>query len=265
MSIRIAEDDKSKHHASSPARTVGPCLERRPQATAAPPPHHPQRDRGEATSSSVSEYWETWIASQTPEYGIRGEPTNRPIPPPPPRVRVRRSRFAAPARSRRAPHGRGHHNPPLPPRKGAWSTPRAYHRSLARRCLRTAAAASLSRMLFAWSLTRIGAPDSWSLVSDQSAVETKGDRRPRDDVIGATFLGVGAMVGAGIFALLGHPAGRLGGAAFVPARWGDRIAARLHVVKLGVRHPSSGGFVAYLVEAFGIRSSASPRGCSTSC
>jgi amino acid transporter len=47
-------------------------------------------------------------------------------------------------------------------------------------------------------------------------------------VRGAAFLGIGAMVGAGIFALLGYT-----------------------VVKLGVRYPSSGGLFTYLIKGFG--------------
>jgi amino acid transporter len=72
-------------------------------------------------------------------------------------------------------------------------------------------------------------------------------------VRGAAFLGVGAMVGAGIFALLGE-AGAVAGAAV----WISFLAAGLvssllgyTVVKLGVRYPSSGGIIAYLLEGFG--------------
>ena len=73
-------------------------------------------------------------------------------------------------------------------------------------------------------------------------------------VRGAAFLGIGAMVGAGIFALLGEAGAvaGLGGLALVPAR-GDRRPLLLGytVVKLGVRYPSSGGLFAYLLQGFG--------------
>ena len=86
-------------------------------------------------------------------------------------------------------------------------------------------------------------------------------------VLGAAFLGVGAMVGAGIFALLGQAGTVAGSAVWISFLLAGVIAGLLGyvVVKLGVRYPSKGGFVAYLVEAFGNGpSSASPPGCSTS-
>ena len=70
---------------------------------------------------------------------------------------------------------------------------------------------------------------------------------------GAVFLGVGAMVGAGIFALLAE-AGAIAGAAL----WISFLIAGLismaigySFVKLGVRYPSSGGLITYLIEGFG--------------
>ena len=71
--------------------------------------------------------------------------------------------------------------------------------------------------------------------------------------LGAAFLGVGAMVGAGIFALLGQAGAVAGAAVWISFLLAGGIAALLGyvVVKLGVRYPSKGGFVAYLVEAFG--------------
>ena len=75
----------------------------------------------------------------------------------------------------------------------------------------------------------------------------------RLSVVGAAFLGVGAMVGAGIFALLGQAGVVAGSAVWISFLLAGVIAALLGyvVVKLGVRYPSKGGFVAYLVEAFG--------------
>jgi len=72
-------------------------------------------------------------------------------------------------------------------------------------------------------------------------------------VIGAAFLGVGAMVGAGIFALLGQAGVVAGSAVWLSFLLAGLIATLLGymVVKLGVRYPSRGGFIAYLVEAFG--------------
>ena len=72
-------------------------------------------------------------------------------------------------------------------------------------------------------------------------------------VRGAAFLGVGSMVGAGIFALLGE-AGAVAGSAvwlsflvagFVASLQGYAIA------KLGATYPSSGGIVTFLLKGFG--------------
>jgi amino acid transporter len=72
-------------------------------------------------------------------------------------------------------------------------------------------------------------------------------------VVGAAFLGVGAMVGAGIFALLGQAGAVAGAATWLSFLLAGVVAALLGytVVKLGVRYPSRGGFVSYFVEAFG--------------
>ncbi len=92
------------------------------------------------------------------------------------------------------------------------------------------------------------------------AVRGNGASAPGSDapgqgltVLGAAFLGVGAMVGAGIFALLGQAGTVAGAAVWISFLLAGGIAALLGyvVVKLGVRYPSKGGFVAYLVEAFG--------------
>ncbi len=79
-----------------------------------------------------------------------------------------------------------------------------------------------------------------------------GDRKlmtPR----GAVFLGVGAMVGAGIFALLGEAGGVAGSAVWVSFLVAGVVSALLGyaLVKLGVRYPSSGGLITYLIQAFG--------------
>ena len=72
-------------------------------------------------------------------------------------------------------------------------------------------------------------------------------------VRGAIFLGVGAMVGAGIFALLGEAGAVAGSAVWVSFLIAGLISGLLGyaVVKLGVRFPSSGGILTYLIEGFG--------------
>ncbi|MFD7837572.1 APC family permease [Streptomyces sp. NPDC059761] len=69
----------------------------------------------------------------------------------------------------------------------------------------------------------------------------------------AAFIGVGAMVGAGIFALLGA-AGEVAGAAV----WLSFLIAGVIAVlqgysfaKLGARYPSAGGLLEYVAEGFG--------------
>ena len=69
----------------------------------------------------------------------------------------------------------------------------------------------------------------------------------------AAFIGVGAMVGAGIFALLGA-AGQVAGAAV----WlSFLIAGAIAILqgysfaKLGARYPSAGGLLEYVAEGFG--------------
>jgi amino acid transporter len=72
-------------------------------------------------------------------------------------------------------------------------------------------------------------------------------------VRGAAFLGIGAMVGAGIFALLGEAGAVAGAAVWLSFLLAGIVAGLLGytVVKLGVRFPSSGGLIAYLTEGFG--------------
>ena len=62
-------------------------------------------------------------------------------------------------------------------------------------------------------------------------------------VVGAAFLGLGAMVGAGIFALLGQAGAIAGSAVWLSFAIAGLIALLLGyaVAKLGVRYPSSGG------------------------
>ena len=72
-------------------------------------------------------------------------------------------------------------------------------------------------------------------------------------VLGAAFLGLGAMVGAGIFALLGQAGAIAGSAVWLSFLLAGLIAGLLGytTAKLGARYPSSGGLIAYLMEGFG--------------
>jgi amino acid transporter len=72
-------------------------------------------------------------------------------------------------------------------------------------------------------------------------------------VRGATVLGIGSMIGAGIFALLGEAGAVAGAAVWISFLIGGIVAGLLGYVcvKLGVRYPSSGGLITYLIEGFG--------------
>ena len=72
-------------------------------------------------------------------------------------------------------------------------------------------------------------------------------------VRGAAFLGVGSMVGAGIFALLGQ-AGAVAGSAVWLSFLVAGVVALLQgyaVAKLGARYSSSGGIVTFLLQGYG--------------
>jgi amino acid transporter len=69
----------------------------------------------------------------------------------------------------------------------------------------------------------------------------------------ATFLGVGAMVGAGIFALLGEAGAVAGSAVWVSFLLGGLICLLqgYSFAKLGTRYPSRGGTLEYIMRGFG--------------
>jgi amino acid transporter len=72
-------------------------------------------------------------------------------------------------------------------------------------------------------------------------------------VRGAAFIGIGSMVGAGIFALLGEAAGVAGSAVWLSFLLAGLVTLLLayNVVKLGIKYPSEGGLIEYLRQGFG--------------
>ena len=70
---------------------------------------------------------------------------------------------------------------------------------------------------------------------------------------GAAFIGIGSMVGAGIFALLGQAAVIAGSAVWLSFLLAGGVTMLLayNVVKLGIRYPSQGGLIEYLRQGFG--------------
>src|SRR3954468_2787113 len=69
----------------------------------------------------------------------------------------------------------------------------------------------------------------------------------------AAFIGVGAMVGAGIFALLGAAGEVAGAAVWVSFLLAGTIAGLqgYSFAKLGSRYPSAGGMLEYVARGFG--------------
>ena len=79
------------------------------------------------------------------------------------------------------------------------------------------------------------------------------DSNARMSVRGAAFIGIGSMVGAGIFALLGQAAVIAGSAVWLSFLLAGLVTMLLayNVVKLGIRYPSEGGLIEYLLQGFG--------------
>lgn len=70
---------------------------------------------------------------------------------------------------------------------------------------------------------------------------------------GAIFIGIGSMVGAGIFALFGE-AGTIAGAAVWLSFFIGGVIALLQgysFAKLGARYPSAGGLIDWIVRGYG--------------
>jgi amino acid transporter len=90
-------------------------------------------------------------------------------------------------------------------------------------------------------------------VTATEAPSTAGPKEKALTVRGATVLGIGSMIGAGIFALLGEAGAVAGAAVWISFLAGGIVAGLLGYVcaKLGMRFPSSGGLITYLMEGFG--------------
>jgi amino acid transporter len=81
----------------------------------------------------------------------------------------------------------------------------------------------------------------------------EGNSRGQIGVFGAAFLGIGAMVGAGIFALLGEAGTIAGSAVWVSFLIAGAIALLqgYSFAKLGTIFPSRGGTLEFLLQGFG--------------
>lgn len=90
------------------------------------------------------------------------------------------------------------------------------------------------------------------MATDASA-PAAGKEAKHISVVGAAFIGIGAMIGAGIFALLGEAAVVAGSAVWLSflLAGGVTLLLAYNVVRLGMRYPSDGGLVEYLLQGFG--------------
>ena len=84
------------------------------------------------------------------------------------------------------------------------------------------------------------------------ATETTPEKKTMN-LRGAVFLGIGSMVGAGIFALFGEAGTIAGAAVWVSFLIGGIIALLqgYSFAKLGARYPSAGGLIDWIVRGFG--------------
>src|SRR5215472_16787695 len=88
---------------------------------------------------------------------------------------------------------------------------------------------------------------------DETEASSSSPPRKYLSVRQAAFIGVGAMVGAGIFALLGAAGEVAGAAVWLSFLIAGAIAALqgYSFAKLGARYPSAGGLLEYVAKGFG--------------
>ncbi len=90
-------------------------------------------------------------------------------------------------------------------------------------------------------------------MSDKQTERPDASGKQKMSLRGAVFLGIGSMVGAGIFALFGE-AGSIAGAAVWVSFFIGGVIALLQgysFAKLGARYPSAGGLIDWIVRGFG--------------
>lgn len=90
-------------------------------------------------------------------------------------------------------------------------------------------------------------------MSNEAVRDAEGPAQKQMTVLQATFIGVGSMVGAGIFALLGAAGAVAGSAVWVSFLIAGAIAALqgYSFAKLGAEYPTGGGLLTYLSKGFG--------------
>src|SRR4051812_39606204 len=139
-----------------------------------------------------------------------------------------------------------------------WWGPRSWARPTCPRGSRSPTRSSSPRRASCSTRRRTASTPSRRCWLPPSADETlvSGEAPPQGGTLGvrqAAFIGVGAMVGAGIFSLLGA-AGEVAGAAVWISFLIAGIVAMLQgysFAKFGARYPSAGGLLEYVIRGFG--------------
>lgn len=92
-----------------------------------------------------------------------------------------------------------------------------------------------------------------SFATSTETIKTKIGARNQIGLLSAMAIGIGGMVGAGIFSILGVVAEAAGTAMWVSFLVGGAVAllSTYSYAKLGARYPSAGGAVEFLVKGFG--------------
>jgi amino acid transporter len=90
-------------------------------------------------------------------------------------------------------------------------------------------------------------------MAEQPLELQEAEKKGTITLLGAIFIGIGSMVGAGIFALFGEAGTIAGAAVWVSFLIGGIIALLqgYSFAKLGARYPSAGGLIAWIVRGFG--------------
>jgi amino acid transporter len=91
------------------------------------------------------------------------------------------------------------------------------------------------------------------MAETEITTENNPEKKGSISLMGALFIGIGSMVGAGIFALFGEAGTIAGAAVWVSFLIGGIIALLqgYSFAKLGAKYPSSGGMIAWIVRGFG--------------
>lgn len=90
-------------------------------------------------------------------------------------------------------------------------------------------------------------------MADNAITPENSEKQGKISLRGAVFIGIGSMVGAGIFALFGEAGAIAGAAVWVSFLIGGIIALLqgYSFAKLGSRYPSAGGLIDWIVRGYG--------------